>query len=93
MKCGCSLSERIRIWLKPKVKKFPPLTEYKAEKYVGAKPMRGKLEKYLIQSTQEWGEHIRDPLPISSCGDTVIIGGHDEIMVATIRKIYRRKGT
>ena len=90
MNCGCSLKNRIRIWLKPKIK-FPPLKEYEIDNYKGAKKVTGKFEKYLIESCQEWGEHIRDPLPIASTGDTIVVGGEKEIMVATIRKIYRRK--
>ncbi len=86
MKCGCSLIDRIRIWMKQKIK-FPPLKEYKIEHYRGrAKKVRGKFEKDLIEDCLQWGEHIRDPLPISSTGDTVVIGGKNHIIVATISK-------
>ena len=75
--------------MKPKIK-FPPLKEYKVTRYrVAAKKIRGKSEKELIESTLEWGEHIRDPLPISSTGDTVVIGGKSHIIIATIRKELR----
>ncbi len=91
MDCGCSILDRLRIWMKPRIK-FAPLKEYKIERYKSpAKKIRGKREKDLIESALSWGEHIRDPLPMSSTGDTVIIGGKKEIMVATIRKIYRRE--
>lgn len=90
MDCGCSILDRLRIWMKPRIK-FPPLKEYKIEKWARAKKMRGKEEEYLIEECLSWGEHMRDPLPISSTGDTIIIGGKKEIMVATIRKTLRRE--
>ena len=89
MDCGCSILDRLRIWMKPRIK-FAPLKEYKIEHYRSpAKKVRDKFEKYMIEECLLWGEHIRDPLPIASTGDTVIIGGKKEIIVATVRKRLR----
>jgi len=87
-KCGCSLLDRIEIRLLRKKVMFPR-KGFKEKSVKGYGKVRGKAEKELIKGVLQWGEHMRDRMPISCTGDTLVMASDyfKHIEVYTIRKV------